>query len=429
MFTNFTQVKSFFQKRNHFGIKPGLYRMRQLLRLSDHPEKQLKAVHIAGTNGKGSTIQYMKSALMENGYQVGVFSSPSLDGIVGHMVINNEAITPKQLISLLNKLYPSILYLDEHNQHPTRFEIITVLAFMFFQQHADIALIEAGMGGKDDTTNCIDPQLSVITNVDYDHMQFLGDTLTAIADHKAGIIKRDRPVIIGDTKEEALQRIKKVAQQVHSPVYQLGEEFTYSEGKNNQTSQRFIWSYKTAQFDVNIQQKGNHQIINCSVAIMALIILKKQGIQMNLKLSINAIASTLLPSRFEQIYKNPSVIVDGAHNVSAIHAFIQTMEKSYSDTNKTLVFAAFKDKDIPGMLAQLTRHFSTIILTTFDHPRAASLHELKSLIDGESAKIKLLGWNELQDQFQQKLEQEKDTHYFFTGSLHFIQAIKKLTSI
>lgn len=421
---NFEQVKLFFKERSNFGIKPGLDRIKYLLKLCGHPEKTVSTVHVAGTNGKGSTIQYMKSALMTSGYHVGVFSSPSLEGIRGHMTVNGEQITIAEFISLLNELYPKIIELDQQHNHPTEFEIITVIAFLFFQRHAQIALIETGMGGRGDTTNCIEPLLSIITSVDFDHMEFLGDTIENIAYEKAGIIKKDRPVIIGEVVNEAKMTIKKVANELNAPIYELANDFSYTETKMITHGQKFVWTCKAEQFTVAIEQKGPHQIKNSSLAIMGLVLLKQNGLHIDTVDITNGFKKVTIPGRFEQIKSKPLIVVDGAHNVAGIKAFLHTIQISDQNPNKVLVFAAFKDKDINSMLQELLPHFSTIILTTFNHPRAATVSELHTLVQSVNKNIDVVSWNNFKREISSYIRSTKDISYYFTGSLHFIKEVK-----
>src|SRR5699024_7769817 len=198
MFYHLEEVNRFFENRRYLGIKPGLSRMNQLLTYLDNPQKRIKAVHVAGTNGKGSTIHFLKNALIKNGHEVGLFISPSMLDVTGYIFKNNKRIAEETLISILNEMFPIIQQMDESDMHPTEYEIITAIAFFLFVRHVDIALIETGMGGREDTTNCVNPLLSVITNVSLDHTTFLGNTLEKIAYHKAGIIKNNIPVILGE---------------------------------------------------------------------------------------------------------------------------------------------------------------------------------------------------------------------------------------
>lgn len=162
MIKTFNDLLSFFKERQKLGIKPGLERVEFLLEELEHPEAHLQAVHVAGTNGKGSTIQYLKEALIASGHRVGVFTSPSFSGVTGHFVIDHEEISEEELVSLLNDLLPAIQMLDQEGDPPTEYEILTVMALLYFKNHVDIALIETAMGGRFDTTNPLIPTISLL---------------------------------------------------------------------------------------------------------------------------------------------------------------------------------------------------------------------------------------------------------------------------
>ncbi len=200
-------------------MKPGLDRIRKLLHFLGDPQGKVTAIHVAGTNGKGSTIQYIKHGLIANSCRVGVFQSPSMDGVKGHISVNHRKVPEETIITLMNQIYPFIQRLDQEQNAPTSFEIITAIAFLHFADDVDVALIEAGMGGRYDTTNCFDPVMSIITNIEKDHTAFLGTTLGEIAWQKAGIIKEKRPVIAGEMNEEAYKSIIAEAIQKTHPCF------------------------------------------------------------------------------------------------------------------------------------------------------------------------------------------------------------------
>lgn len=423
MFKTIDQIKLYFEKRQNLGIRPGLERMHKLLALQQHPEQCIKAVHIAGTNGKGSTLAYLKNALIANNYRVGVFTSPSMTGLTGHILINDQVIRDAEFIRLMNELYPSIKKLDLENESPTEFEIITVIAFIYFANSVDIALIETGMGGREDTTNCLKPIVSIITNVDRDHALFLGDTLEAIAKHKAGIIKNNVPVICGNLKEEVVPIITKEADKEQASIYKLGEQFTYTNVEQRRDEQFFIWSdMATYSFPINLAAVGIYQMENASIAIMALILLKEAGYKLKKNLTLEAIYRTTIPGRFELIQSNPTTIIDGAHNVAGIEAFLQSVTKKYQHKRKHLIFAGFKDKELLTMLTYCIPIFEEITLTTFAHGRAANAHDLA---------IKLKATNiTVVDDWQEVIAKigctsaQPDLAYFITGSLHFIAIVR-----
>lgn len=424
MFTNYEQLETFFNERKSLGIKPGLERINQLLDITGNPQDKIKAVHVAGTNGKGSTITFLKNALVHNHYKVGTFISPSLDGLTGHIFCNDEKITTDQLISFMNIIYPAIQQLDESNQHPTEFEIITVLAFIYFAHHVDIALIETGMGGREDTTNCFKPILSMITNVDLDHTSFLGETVQEIAHHKAGIIKENIPVVIGDVSDQVFTVLQKEAHIKRAPVYRLFDHFTYTTVRQKNQQQSFKWSEnKEVPFEVTIQMYGEHQVKNSSLAIMALVYLKKQGYAIDSEKVFIGLKQTIVPGRFEVIQTNPTIILDGAHNPAGVQSFLDTVTKNYENAERHLIFAAFKDKDLKQMLEQLLPHFSTVTFTSFDHPRAASGEDLYNLVTyTENQKYFVEDLKTIINDFVQPSNREQ-RYYFITGSLHFIALV------
>lgn len=418
MFNNFQEVELFFNKRKSFGIKPGLDRIKTLLQLLDNPEKKIKGVHVAGTNGKGSTIQFMKNALIQNGYQVGVFVSPSPNGMTDHIFINQHPISKQTFMRLVNDMYPFIHKLDAQNEHPTEFEIITVLAFLYFAESVDIALIETGMGGREDTTNCFLPLLSIITNVSRDHMTFLGDTVEEIAYHKAGIIKPYIPAIIGPMEDVAMNIMERVADVVHADLFHFNEAFFIMEEKVTSDSQTFIWqAYSPNKLYVTIQMMGEHQQINASLAVMALVKLVEQGFRINMEIALKGIRQTIFPGRFERISKSPAIILDGAHNEAGIRSLIESVKSVENNQEKHVIFAAFKDKDIQTMIELLLHYFDSVTLTTFDHPRAASIEDMATYKRFDNVII-IKNWHEAIQMTN------LESIHVITGSLHFISKVR-----
>jgi dihydrofolate synthase/folylpolyglutamate synthase len=416
MFENLQQAEDFLSSRKSLGIKPGLERMYILLQKVGHPEKNIPAIHIAGTNGKGSTVQFLKNALLANGYNAGVFTSPSLEGVPGHIYHNGKPVEQAIFVELCNQLYPAIHQLDRAGSSPTAFEIITVLAFMYFSKYVDIALVEAGMGGRYDTTNCFTPILSIITNVSIDHTKFLGSTISEIAYHKAGIIKRNRPVITGEMPKDAFMEIEKEAKPLHSPLYQLGRDFTSRRMESSKGKQRFIWNEKQ---QIEISMLGNHQMNNAAVAFKAVMLLKELNYKIDLDRTLDAFTNAQAPGRFETIQRNPQVILDGAHNVKGVESFLNTIQLLYKDRERHLIFAVFKDKQLEEMLRMIIPHFASVTLTTFDHPRAAALEDLKQFSKKEN--VFLAGdWKKAIANIEQP-----HAVYFVTGSLEFISRVRK----
>lgn len=424
MFKTIEEVEKFFKERRIAGIKPGLYRMEQLLKYAGNPEQRTKFIHVAGTNGKGSTIQYMKAGLRAANIDLGVFSSPSLDGLLGHIMINDSKIDEADFIKLLNELFPKIKEMDRRGDQPTEFEIITALAFIYFSKKVPLAIIEAGMGGKGDTTNCIQPLLSVITNVSIDHKDFLGPTLSDIALEKAGIIKEETPLLTGDLSRDNLAIFKQRAKELNSPLIVRNEDFFVENEKMDKEFILFDLIYKSKVYKLKIKAKGTYQVFNSSLAAIALIELSKDNLFSNSPEEIiQSFSEVSLAGRFETISHKPKVIVDGAHNVAAVRSLVDTIKTQFKNENKTLIFSAFSDKEVEEMLSILIPHFDQVILTTFNHPRACSIEELKSITDFDEAKLKAL---DLVDIVKIIKVNPAKTSYIFTGSLHFVKNVKKL---
>ncbi|WP_226036520.1 bifunctional folylpolyglutamate synthase/dihydrofolate synthase [Aquibacillus saliphilus] len=423
MYFQIDEVIDFLQTRTGFGIKPGLERMDYMLKHLDHPEQQLKVVHIAGTNGKGSTLTFIKEALVQNGYKVGSFTSPSIDRFNHQIQINDQPISDQSLIEIVNKLMPIINQLDQTGDAPTEFEITVVIAILYFVSTVDIALIETGMGGREDSTNSVLPILTIITNIGMDHVAFLGDTYEEIANHKAGIIKQGVPIILGDINREALSIIAQVASDKRAQIYQLNTDYQILNQELNRENQE-IFSFKTDECKIDnilIAMKGEHQITNAAIACMALNQLTVLGYNLDIDSSKKGLQQAFIAGRFEKVYANPTVIVDGAHNVEGFKAFIKAANRIYPEKKKHLIFAAFEDKPLKKMAALIGDNFEKITFTSFDHSRAAKAEQLQELsIDKASINN---NWKQIISSYIE--EKDNENILFITGSLYFIRLIRK----
>lgn len=421
MFINYDDIKTFFNERKSFGIKLGLERIEKLLDLLDNPQHNVTAIHVAGTNGKGSTINYIKDALVSNSYDVGIFTSPSMCGLTGHILHNGYAINKAEFMVLFNKVYPKICQLDEAGDHPTEFEIITCMAFLYFENRVDIALIETGMGGREDTTNCFQPIFSIITNISKDHTNFLGDSIVEIASHKSGIIKENTPVIIGGMDYQALKIVQKEVLEKKAKAYQINKDFHYTNITQINNKQQFKWNYGEKEIELEIHMQGKHQVENSSLALTALYLLKKSGFTIQIDLAIKSMENSTVPGRFEIVSQRPTIILDGAHNVAGIESFLQTVKENYNEMDKHLIFAGFYDKEMNIMLNQLSSSFESIALTSFNHSRAAEAIELYNLTN---SKLKYV-INDWRDAIGKILNSKASSDvYFITGSLNFIIQVR-----
>lgn len=401
MFANLAQAEAFLANRRHLGIKPGLYRVQQLLQASGNPERRMKSIHIAGTNGKGSTSTYLAQALTYNGWKTGSFISPTPGGFLESIQVDGKWITEEEFTAACNRLLPIIEEMDRAEDYPSEFEIHVCIAYSHLAEQADICVIEAGMGGRGDATNVLQPILSIITNIGLDHQRFLGDTISAIAEEKAGIIKPGAPVISAVTQSEARAVLE---QQAKAAAVQI----TWVEAQDADRLQ------------INPKMKGAHQRLNAAVAAEACHALQELGISLDNKKVKEAISQAQLPGRFELVEEEPKIILDGAHNAEGMATFIQTVKENYPDTKIHVLFSAFQDKPFEQMIRQLSELTTNISLTTFEHARAI---DMESLVKVSPTVNIVPDWQEWVEHLY-RLDQY-DTVYFVTGSLHFIYQVRK----
>ncbi len=406
-----SDITNFFKERQKLGIQPGLDRIEALLKALDHPEKKFASIHIAGTNGKGSTGTFLQAALRANRYRIGTFTSPSLQGLTGFILNNGEPVSEEAFTALFQEIKPVIQQMDKDGRAPSHFEIITALAFLYFSRNVDIAIVEAGMGGREDTTNVINPILSIITTVSKDHTAFLGNTLEEIAAHKAGIIKPFTPIITG-VEGEGLIPIINEANEKRAVLYRFGMDFTITDLQIDE----FEWKNLASKYRVKLRTIGLHQHHNASVAIQALKVLKNRFGHLDMRVSIDAMQKVTIPGRMEKIHDNPFILVDGAHNEEGIKAFIKTVRAIYPRRKVLVLFAAFKDKDVAEMQRLLADVFPNLYITSFEHPRALTLTDYPLQNKGEQVE----NW---QAWIEDKIKMST-APVLITGSFHFIDLIR-----
>lgn len=336
MIHTYEEAIGWIHSRLKFGIKPGLERMRWMLEELGNPERHIKCVHLAGTNGKGSTLTYMRYMLEDAKYKVGTFTSPYIETFNERISVNGTPIADEEITELVKMVKPVVEKLDETDLgEATEFEIITVMAICYFGKvnFCDVVLFETGLGGRFDSTNVIHPVLTIITNIGHDHMHILGNTLGEIAYEKAGIIKSGVPVITGVQDEEALQVIQKVAKENRANLYEMGNHFTALHKQSSENGEQFDFTCPFASFeDVRIAMKGSHQVGNAALALMAVMYVKTY---LSFLIEEEEIRTGLQEAywvgRFEKLQSNPDIIIDGAHNPEGIESLVKTVESHYKD--------------------------------------------------------------------------------------------------
>ena len=407
----------------HFGLE----RMVELLALRGNPHLKLKVIHIGGTNGKGSTIAFLKNILEKLGLRVGVFSSPYLIHYTDQICINEESIPEARLEALMAD-YQSLLEGESaaNLQGTTEFEIITALAYDYFaSEQVDVAIMEVGMGGLLDSTNVCQPILTGITTIGLDHVALLGDTLEAIAEQKAGIIKRGIPLVTGRIAPEALAVIDRIAEGKAAPRLAYGKDYQVSHQESVVTGEVFDYTSSLRQGRFQTGLLGLHQIENAGMAIALLdAFCKEDGRELaSNHLLAQALEETSWPGRLEIVSRNPSMILDGAHNPHAIKALLATLQERFADYRKEILFTCIKTKALEDMLDLLGAMPDTeLTLTHFDDSRATDESVLK-----EAAKSRNLSYQGWQDFLEQKLtdkKEEKKTVRIVTGSLYFLSQVR-----
>ncbi|HEU3347557.1 TPA: bifunctional folylpolyglutamate synthase/dihydrofolate synthase [Streptococcus pneumoniae] len=407
----------------HFGLE----RMVELLALRGNPHLKLKVIHIGGTNGKGSTIAFLKNMLEKLGLRVGVFSSPYLIHYTDQISINGESIPEARLETLMAD-YQSLLEGEAtaNLQGTTEFEIITAIAYDYFaSEQVDVAIMEVGMGGLLDSTNVCQPILTGITTIGLDHVALLGDTLEAIAEQKAGIIKQGTPLVTGRIAPEALAVIDRIAEGKDAPRLAYGTDYQVSHQESVLTGEVFDYTSAVRQGRFQTSLLGLHQIENAGMAIALLdTFCLEDGRELaSTDLLAQTLEETSWPGRLEVVSRNPLMILDGAHNPHAIKALVATLQERFADYHKEILFTCIKTKALEDMLDLLGAMPDTeLTLTHFDDSRATDESVLK-----EAAKSRNLSYQGWQDFLEQKLtdkKEEKQTVRIVTGSLYFLSQVR-----
>ncbi|ASS86722.1 bifunctional folylpolyglutamate synthase/dihydrofolate synthase [Geobacillus lituanicus] len=428
MVRTYEEAVAWIHGRLRLGMKPGLKRMEWMMEQLGHPERRVRAVHIGGTNGKGSTVAYLRSILQAAGYSVGTFTSPYVEQFNERISINGEPISDQEIVELVRVIQPLADELEQTEfGGPTEFEVITAMMLYYFgkQNIQDIVLVEVGLGGRLDSTNIIYPLVSVITNVSYDHMNILGDTLGQIAAEKAGIIKSGVPLVTAVKEPEAWEVIAKTAAERKAKTYRLGVDFTVTDWKTIAEGEQFSLATPFAEYrDLRIQMPGAHQVENAAVAVMAAELLRLgYSFLIDPEHIADGLATAAWPGRFERVSDSPLIILDGAHNEAGIRALVETVRAHYPDKRVHVLFAALTDKPLERMIQLLDELADTITFTTFDFPRAAAAEDLAAL-SSHPHKAVVGDWAAWIN--GKKKEAGSDDLLLITGSLYFISEARKL---
>lgn len=426
---NYNEALQFIHESHKFGMRLGLDNIKKLLELLGDPQNNLKIIHVAGTNGKGSTCSFISSILKESGYKVGLYTSPFLETFTERIRVNGENIREEEVGKIVSLIKEKIeIMVSEGYSYPTEFEIVTAMAFYYYnQEKVDFVALEVGLGGRYDATNVIDkPVVSAITSISLDHTGILGDTLAKIAFEKGGIIKEDCPTIVYPQKEEASEVIKNICAEKKSKYIEC--DFKNIEIKSsNINSQIYNCNINGKELrDLEIKLIGDHQIKNSILALNVIEYLNDIKITNISEENIRkGLLETKWPGRIEKISENPMFIIDGAHNEEGAKSLANSIDKYFENKNKILVIGMLEDKDIDSVLDLLIPKFNNVITTTPDNPRAIDANKLKEKI--ERYNIEVTCKPNIKEAVDYALEiSNKDDVIISAGSLYMIGNVRTI---
>lgn len=423
---NYNEAMKYITEVGNFGSNYGLERTFRLLEILGDPQKDLKLIHIAGTNGKGSTTAMITKMLSGLGYKVGMYTSPFLEEFEERIQINGDNIKKETLAELVTKIKPSIDKVKEEGYgHPTEFEMITVLMLLYFKnENIDFAVIEVGLGGRLDSTNVITPILSVITSISFDHTNLLGDTLRAIASEKCGIIKKGIPTVIYPQENEVLNVIESKCKLENSKLYKvkLGEsEFVdiIHEDKPYQVVKRGEYLFE-------LPLLGEHQMFNLAVALKVMDILEiNKYININYDAMKKSIKEVTWKGRLEVLDDKPLVVIDGAHNIQGICTLKSNIKKYFNYNKLYLILGILADKDVEHMVKEIVPLANKVYAVTPNSTRAELAEDLK---------VEIIKYNTNCEAFRDYegalnealIDANEDDLILASGSLYMIGDMRKL---
>ncbi|MEG3268688.1 folylpolyglutamate synthase/dihydrofolate synthase family protein [Streptococcus suis] len=388
------------------------YKMEKIeyaLELLGHTQFAVPVIHVAGTNGKGSTIAFLRQLFQVHGLRVGSFVSPHMVTVHDRICIDSQPISDHDFQHYLHKVYDLEQEVATRYEPFRYFEVMVLIMFLYFEaQQPDVALVEVGIGGLLDTTNVVAPALSVITSIGMDHQDLLGSTLGEIAEQKAGIIKENVPVVLGPLSPETTVICRQIAIDNQAPVYQFGQEFTYKAGQFSNT-------------DIDLSElvlglAGHHQEENAAVALQTFL-LYMTNIQKDIQPQLiqQALAQTSWPGRLELVAQEPKIYLDGAHNVPAIERLVEFIQ--VQDEPVTILFSALRRKDFQEMLELLEEKLphTALVLTSFAYDGALSEENRQGR-----------DYVENYQQFIEDWQSSKQGILIVTGSLYFISEVCRI---
>ena len=418
----YQEAMKYIMEVGNFGSNYGLERTYKLLELLDNPQDKLKIIHVAGTNGKGSTTAMITSMLKGAGYKVGMYTSPFLEEFEERIQINGENISKEKFAQLMTKIkYVVDKVIEEGYNHPTEFEIITVLMFLYFAtEKVDFAVVEVGLGGRLDSTNVITPILSVITSISFDHTNLLGNTLEEIAREKAGIIKEGIPTLIYPQEEIVERVLREKCEELGAKLYKINkDDAKLVEIIKNDKIYQLVKVKLDDEYAVKLPLLGEHQILNLAVALKALEVIKDKAPKLNMESIVKSLATVRWNGRLEIMSDSPYVVIDGAHNIQGITQLDKNIKKYFEYKDMYLILGILADKDVEHMVKVITPKAKKVFTVTPNSMRAETAEELLEEVKKYNESCE--AYNAYKNAFEDALKLcKKDDLLLISGSLYMI---------
>jgi dihydrofolate synthase / folylpolyglutamate synthase len=410
-----------------FGQKLGLETMQYLLRLMGDPQDSLRFIHIAGTNGKGSVAAMLHAVLAKSGYKAGLYTSPHLVSFCERFQVNGKPIAEADVVRLVEQIKPLLEKVAEHPEFraPTFFEVVTAIALQYFhEQEIDVVVWETGLGGRLDATNVVTPLVSVITNIAFDHTQYLGETLGQIATEKCGIIKRGVPVVTAAAAEEALQVIQRTASGQGGQLTVIGRDVHATRISEDEQLQRV--ELTGTRFDhgpLTIPLLGAHQTTNCATAVVAL---EASGLLATPEQIREGLAQTAWPGRFQIVNHDPTVVLDGAHNAAAAERLAATLREHFAGRDLTLILGVLRDKNYDQMCQILAPLAERVLCVPVNSERTSEPDQLARWCNAAHSSAQITVARNLAEAYAEARSEKADV-IVITGSLFLVgEALDRL---
>jgi len=407
---------------------PSLKAMEYFMKKFGNPEKNLKVIHIAGTNGKGSVVEMLNNILINSGYKVGKFMSPHLIKYNERISINNKNITDEQMEKLIEKIKPVI---DEYNsindEKVTLFELETTMAILYFyENNCDIVVMETGLGGLYDCTNIVNPIVSIITSIGYDHMNILGNTLLEIAEQKAGIIKENSYTIFVEQEPKINLLIRKKCAQKSNGLRAVNPN-NISNYSYNENFQKFDYKNYNNYKNIEINLKGEKQVLNSCICLECAEILREYDYEISEEALRKGLKTVVHKGRFEKLNENPRIIFDGAHNIAAIENFLKSVEMYYKDEDKVYIVSILNTKDYNSVIQTLVKDEKSIFIFTDGNANEPYVPKEELLkIAQKYTKNQNLETQKLEDAINFAKQNYKNSTIFIVGSFYIYGDVIKI---